>query len=70
MPEIYMSILEWAGYYAVGVMILWLINAFAAGYSGGEASKSDFMDSLLWPVSLAATIGMLVRVAVNQINKK
>lgn len=56
-------------YLCIGVVFL-LFNAFAAGYLGMEISKKEWVDSIIWPISAAIGLGLLVRIIVEKLKER
>lgn len=58
------------GVYAYGILFVWLINAVLAGYNGITPNKDDFWQSVLWPISIAVLLGIIIRLIVEKMKER
>jgi len=56
-------------YFAIALFML-LASSFAAGYHGIDIAKKDAFDSIIWPVTIVAIIGTLVRIIIEKTKNK
>jgi hypothetical protein len=61
---------SYIGFYVYMAFFVWLINAFVAGYNGTNSNKDDFIQSILWPISIATLIGMVIKLITIKLNKE
>jgi len=57
------------GYFSISLVFL-IFNAVVAGYNGNTYSFQDTKDSILWPLSLAVLVGLLIRIAMENYKEK
>lgn len=53
-------------YYMTGIITFWIVQALIAGYNGIEIGKQEFYASVLWPISTATLMGLIIRVATEK----
>lgn len=53
-------------YYFIISLSFWLINSVVAGFIGEKWSWRDGLDSILWPLSLATLVGLVLRIIKNR----
>jgi mannitol-specific phosphotransferase system IIBC component len=56
-------------YYMLGIVTFWIIQALIAGYNGIEIGKQEFYASVLWPISTATLIGLIIRVVIEKLKE-
>lgn len=54
--------LPYLGIYVYMAMFVWLVNAFVAGYNGTAPNREDFFQSVLWPISIATLVGIIIKI--------
>lgn len=55
----------YVGAYVYIAVFVWMLNSVLAGYHGTMTNKEDFFQSVLWPISISALIGSLIRLIVD-----
>lgn len=60
-----MEFLPLINFYFVVALVVMNINAFLAGYHGVRITMDDVIQSVVWPISIAALLGTLVRIGVE-----
>jgi hypothetical protein len=70
MEQVIMEYLPTLGIYFYTALFVWLVNAAVAGYNGVATNKDDFWQSVLWPISIATLIGMLIKLIIIKLNKE
>lgn len=68
--ETLQTIMPYVGTYVYIGFAVWLINSVTAGYNGTTPNKDDFFQSVLWPISIATLVGLVIRIAVEKIKAK
>lgn len=70
MEQLIMEFLPTVGVYVYIALFVWLVNAAVAGFNGVGTNKDDFWQSVLWPISIATLIGMLIKLIIIKLNKE
>lgn len=60
-----MEFLPLLNFYFTVAFFVMIVNAVIAGYKGMSTTWDDVIQSALWPISLAALLGTLIRIGVQ-----
>jgi hypothetical protein len=70
MEQLITDYFHYVGFYVYAALFVWLLNSFVAGFNGVGTNKDDFIQSILWPISIATLLGMLVKIIIIKIKER
>lgn len=67
--EIWIALGYYSFWYLVLGLLFTMVMTVITGYNLENWTKSDLTDIVLWPISLAAMIGLVIRIIVESTKK-